>query len=190
MICRLRKSLPIRSVRRFRKGFTMTEMVVVIVIISTFVTMAMLNLVGLFGRGSFKMQAQELADTMQMAARAAAQSNQRFEVIIDPVEQSYILREITGSNLAEVLEEEIITENFLNDDCIIEYIQFDDGEQTNQHRARFRAGRAGWAYGGKIVLWNGSENYSIVVNRMNRTVRLEEGDALLLTPKAPDEVPF
>lgn len=179
-----------RYCRRFRAGYTMAELVVVVVILGMFVGLAMISFGGVLGRNRIRMQAQELANVMQMAARAAAESDRRYEVLVDPVGNSYILRQITDGNLAEVLDEEIIIEAELRGDCQIEYIMFDDGEQTNQQRARFRAGRAGWAYGGKIVLWDGRENYSIVINRMNRTVRLEDGDVPLLEPKAPEQVPF
>jgi len=47
---------------------------------------------------------------MQMAASSAAETGRRYEVIIDPTDQSYLLREITSSDLSEVLEEEIVTQ--------------------------------------------------------------------------------
>lgn len=179
-----------RRQMRAKGGYTMAELVVVIVILGMVVTMAMISFGSVLGRNRIKMQAQEFANVMQMAARSAAETGRRYEVLVDPITNSYILRQITGDNLAEVLDEEIIVENELSGDCQIEYVMFDDGERTNQQRARFRAGRAGWAYGGKIVLWDGRENYSIVVNRMNRTVRLENDDVTLLEPMAPEEVPF
>ena len=71
------------------------------------------------------------------------------------------------------------------------YVEFDDAQYTNEGRAKFRAGHSGWAYGGKIVLMDRNEQpYSLVVNRLNRIVGLEEGDVLLLQPKAKDEIPF
>ena len=172
-------------------GFTMTEMVVVIIMVSLFVLLAQTNLFGLLRKNTFRAQVQDLLCTMQMAASAAAQSNRRYELIIDPTEQKYILREITSPDLSQVLQEEIIVENDLSDNCRVVYIEFDDGESINDGWAKFRVGHSGWQYGGKIVLLDKKERpYSVVVNRLNRTVSLKEGDVGLLQPKAREEVPF
>ena len=126
---------------------------------------------------------------MQMAASTAAESDRRYEVIVDLTEQSYLLRQITTPDLSEVLEEEIIVENDFGDNCQVAYVEFDDGEYTNEGRAKFRAGHSGWQYGGKIVLLDTDEQaYSVVVNRLNRIITLKEGDVGFLVPK--DEMPF
>ncbi len=172
-------------------GFTLTESIVVVLIVSLFVLMAMINLFGLLGKNTFKAQAQELVSTMQMAVTAAAQSDRRYEVIIDMTEQTYMLRQITTPDISEVLEEEIIVENDFSDNCRVVYVLFDDGEYTNEGRAKFRAGRSGWQYGGKIVLFDKNEReYSIVVNRLNRIVTLKEGDVELLMPRDKNEMLF
>lgn len=172
-------------------GFTLTELIIVVLIISLFVPLVITNLFGLLARSRFKAQAQELVSTMQMAAHSAAESNRRYEVIIDMVEQSYTLREITSPELSEVLEEEIIVENDFSDNCKVAYVLFDDGDYTNQDRAKFRTGHSGWQYGGKIVLLDENEQpYSIVVNRINRIITLEKGDVELLLPKRQDEISF
>lgn len=170
-------------------GFTLTELIVVILIISLFLLLAMVNLFGFLRRSTFRAQIQELVSTMQMAASAAAESDRRYEVIVDLTEQSYLLRQITTPDLSEVLEEEIIVENDFGDNCQVAYVEFDDGEYTNEGRAKFRAGHSGWQYGGKIVLLDTDEQaYSVIVNRLNRIITLEEGDVEFLVPK--DEVPF
>ncbi len=173
------------------RGFTLTETIVAVVIISLFVLLAQMSLLGVLRRGTFKAQVQELVSTMQMAASAAAQSDRRYEVIIDLTEQSYLLRQITSPELSEILEEEIIVENDFSDNCWVAYVEFDDGDYTNEGRAKFRAGHAGWQYGGKIVLLDrGERPYSVVVNRINRIITLREGDVELLVPKAKEDVPF
>lgn len=179
------------TIHNTRCGFTMAELLVVLVVISLFVLLAQIHLFGLLRTNRFKAQIQELVSTMQMAASAAAESDRRYEVIIDIPEQGYLLRQITTPDLSEVLEEEIIVVNDLSDNCRVVYVQFDDGEYTNEGRAKFRAGRSGWAYGGKIVLVDENENiYSIVVNRLNRIITLRDGDVGLLEPKPQDEIPF
>ncbi len=179
------------AIRNTRLGFTMAELLVALVVVSLFALLAQIHLFGLLDKSTFKAQVQEFVSTMQMAASAAAESDRRYEVIIDIEEQSYLLREITNPDLSEVLEEEIIVQADLSEECRVVYVEFDDAEYTNEGRAKFRAGRSGWAYGGKIVLMDRNEKpYSLVVNRLNRIVGLEEGDVLLLEPKAKDDIPF
>lgn len=177
-----------------RAGFTLAESMVVIVIVSLFAMLAVGNLGGLLTRNTFKAQANEFVSTMQMAVRAAAESDRRYEVIIDLAEQSYLLRQITTSELySDVLEEEIIVENEFGDNCEVVSILFDDLEEAGQddQRARFVAGHIGWQYGGVIYLLDQNEKmYSVVVNRMNRIVELKAGEAVLLEPKAKEDVTF
>ncbi len=177
--------------RDARCGFTLAELLVVLVVVSLFAALARVHLFGLLGRSTFKAQMQGFVSTLQMAARAAAESDRRYEVIIDIEEQSYLLRQITNPDLSEVLEEEIILQADLSENCRVAYVQFDDAEYTNEGRAKFRAGRAGWAYGGKIVLFDKDEKpYSVMVNRLNRIVGLEPGDVMILEPRTKDELPF
>lgn len=172
-------------------GFTLTELIVVVLIISMFVLLAQVNLFGLLRKDAFEVKVQELVSAMQMAASAAAESERRYEVIVDLTEQSFLLRQITSPDLSEVLEEEITIESDFGESCRVVYVEFDDGDYTNEGRAKFRAGHSGWQYGGKIVLLDSEEQpYSIVVNRLNRIIMLKKGDVELLVPKAKDEVPF
>ncbi len=182
------------AIRNTRRGFTFTELVVVVLIVSLFVLLAVTNFSGLLRRGTFRVQANELVSTMQMAASAAAESDKRYEVIIDIAEQGYTLRQITSPQLpSDVLEEEIIVKNDFSNNCRVVYVLFDDLVSTDEEhqRAFFRAGHAGWQAGGKIVLLDESEQpYSVVVNQLSRVVALREGDVELLMPRRQDEVPF
>jgi type II secretory pathway pseudopilin PulG len=184
----------IRRAARLRVGgFTVTELVVVILIISLFVLLVMMNFFGLIRKNTFKVQANEFVTTMQMAASAAAESDRRYEVIIDLTEQSYTLRQITNPDLSQIFEEEIIVTNNFGHDCQVTYVLFDDLMETDEDHqiAKFRAGHNGWQYGGKVVLLDEKEQpYTVIVNRMNRVVRLTEGDVELLMPKSRDEVLF
>lgn len=181
-----------------RYGFTLTESIVVVFIVSLFVMLAQMNFSGVLRKNTFKAQVQDFISTMQMAVSAAAESSRRYEVIIDLTEQSYMLREITSPDIfADVLEEEIIVENYFSENCWVEYVLFDDYEFdenlsfTNEGRAMFRAGHSGWQYGGVIVLLDEDDRpYTIVVNRINRTVILQEGEIEPLTMRSQDEIPF
>ncbi len=176
------------------RGFTLTELIVVVLMVSLFVLLAMVNFSGLLTRSTFRAQAYELVSTMQSAVSAAAESGRKYGVIINIDEQSYTLREITSPELYGVPEEEeIIITNQLGQECRISYIQFDDWTGTDEDifRVHFIAGPSGWQYGGKIVLLDRNEEpYSVVVNRINRIVTLEEGDVELLVPRTKDEVLF
>jgi len=182
----------IRPAGGFRdRGFTFTELIIAIVIMGLFLGLVMPNLLDLLKRGTFRSQVQDLLSTMQMAVDTAASSSGRYEVIIDLDEQKYLLREITSSDLSQVLDEEIITEQYLGNNCWISYVMFDDYDFTDNGQAKFRAGRVGWQYGGKIVLLDeDDQSYSIVVNRMDGVVRLERDDVTLMVPKAKEDVFF
>ena len=174
-----------------RGGFTLIEFVIATVMVGMFVYLAQVRLFGLLRRNTFRAQIQEFVAAMRMAVTAAAESDRRYEVIIDLTEQGFMLREITSPDLSQVLEEEVIIENSFNENCRVAYVEFDDGDYTNEGRAKFRAGRAGWQYGGVIVFVDKDDYpYSVVVNRINRMVVLQEGESELLEPKAKDDVPF
>jgi hypothetical protein len=153
--------------------------------------LAIPNLFGLLRKNTFRAGIRDFVSTMQMAVTAAAESERRYEVIIDLDEQTYLLRQITSSDLTQILDEEIIIDNDFSEKCLVSYVLFDDEEFTNEGRAKFRAGRAGWQYGGKIVILDEEDNpYSVILNRVNRTVVLEPGDFEILLPKRKDEVIF
>jgi len=172
-------------------GFTFAEIVAVVVLMSLMLMLSQINIFSILGSSKFEAQADQLVSTMRMTIDAAAESDRRFEVIIDLTEQSYILRKIDSSNLSEVREEEIIEQRSFNDDCWVRYVEFDDATYTSDGRAKFRAGRAGWQYGGKIVLQDRrNQIHSIVVNRLNGMVKLVDGDAELLETKSADELLF
>jgi prepilin-type N-terminal cleavage/methylation domain-containing protein len=175
-------------------GFTMAELLVVLAIVSLFVLMAQIHLFGLLRKNTFIAQTQELVSTMQMAASAAAETGRRYEIIIDITEQSYVLKEIAGSEIyvdrPDETPGEIIVQNNLTENCRLTYVWFDDGIDTNI-KAWFRVGPSGWQNGGKIVLLDEKDQpYTIVVNRINRIVALEEGNIELLEPKPKNELPF
>jgi prepilin-type N-terminal cleavage/methylation domain-containing protein len=175
-------------------GFTMAELLVVVAIVSLFVALAQIHLFGLLRKNTFRAQIQELVSTMQMAASSAAETGRRYEIIIDITEQSYGLKHITGSEIyvdkPDETPGEMIVQNYLTDNCRLVYVWFDDGIDTNA-RAWFRVGPSGWQNGGKIVLIDEKEQpYSILVNRIDRIITLEEGDLELLEPKPKNELPF
>ena len=177
-----------------KNGFTLAELLVVVAIVSLFVLMAQIHLFGLLRKSTFRAQTQDLVSTMQMAASAAAETGRRYEIMIDISEQGYELKQIAGSEInvdrPDETPGEIIVQNNLTENCRLVYVWFDDGVDTNT-RAWFRVGPSGWQNGGKIVLLDEKDQpYTIVVNRINRIVVLEEGDIELLAPKSKNDLPF
>ena len=177
-----------------KNGFTLAELLVVLAIVSLFVLMAQIHLFGLLRKSTFRAQIQELVSTMQMAASAAAETGRRYEIMIDISEQGYELKELAGSEInvdrPDETPGEVIVQNNLTENCRLVYVWFDDGIDSNS-RAWFRVGPSGWQNGGKIVLLDEKDQpYTIVVNRINRLVVLEEGDIELLEPKSKNDLPF
>lgn len=172
------------------RGFTLVELIVVVSIMGLLILVAQLNLFGSLQRSNFKAQAQGFISALQMAASGAAQTGRRYEIIVDVSEQTYLLREITGTDLSEILDEEIIVTGQFGTSCRVSYVEFDDGEYTNDGQAKFRVGHGGWMYAGKIVLLDENEQpHTAVVSRLTPVVQLVNGDPELMHPKSEREVP-
>jgi type II secretory pathway pseudopilin PulG len=181
---------PWRAVCSRARAFVLIEMILVVSILALLVIMVQVNLFGAMRRSQFESQVQQFVSAMQMAVSAAVESNRRYEVSIDIGEQAYRVREITSSDLDEVRDEEIIVQRSFGQSCRVAYVEFDDSDYTNEGLAHFRAGHAGWHYGGKIVFLDDDERpHTVVVSRITPIVTLVDGDPALMTPKAKDEVP-
>ena len=174
-------------------GAVLAEVVMVLLIISLFTAIAMINLSGALAVDSFKDRANDLVKLFQMAETSAAQTGKRYEIVIDFTQNGYLLREITTGLVAveDILEEEIIQTGWFTDKFQLSYVMFDDGQWTNEAPALFRVGKSGWQYGGKIVVTDADgKQYSIVVNRLSRKTDIVEGDAIVLAPKSEEEMGF
>jgi len=176
-----------------RRAFSLVEAIATIMIIALLVFLVTPNILGQLSKSYFDSQAQKLVWAFQLAANSAAKSEKRYEVIINITEQSFTLRQITSPDLDEIFDEDIIMEESFTDDCIIDYVIFDDLVQTDEEhqKAKFRAGHSGWQNGGKIVLLDRNlRPYSVVVSRLSKIVNLKKGDVPILLPKAENEIPF
>jgi Tfp pilus assembly protein FimT len=174
-------------------GAVLAEVVMVLFIIALFTTIAMMNLTGALSRDSFKGRAYDLINLFKMASTGAAETGRRYEIVVDFVQNTYLLREITTGLVAveDIQQEEIIQTGQFSDRFQLSYVMFDDGAWTNNSPALFRVGKSGWQYGGKIVVTDeDGKEYSIVINRLSRMVGLVEGDTELLVPRTADEMGF
>ena len=176
--------------RAGKDGFSLMEMIIVLGVLSLLTVVVMVNFGGKFGKSSFKLEAIEIVNTLEMAQNGAAQSNRRYAVEFDFTEQTYTLQEIrTIEELFDMSldsDERTLSTTKLTDRCRIEYITFDDKDDTRDEgdiedqlelKSHFVAGRSGWQFGGMIVLTDIDGNpYSIIINRMSRSIMLVEGD--------------
>jgi Tfp pilus assembly protein FimT len=179
------------AARARSRAFVLIEMILIVSILALFVVMVQTNLFGTMRRSQFKANVQEFVSAMQMAASAAAESSRRYEMVIDVTEQTFLLHQVTSSDLDQVLDEEIIVQGQLSESCRVAYIEFDDTDFVNEGKAMFVAGHAGWFYGGKIVFLDENEqSHTVLVSRVTPIIEVVEGDPALMTPKAKDEVPF
>jgi Tfp pilus assembly protein FimT len=169
---------------RDRTGFTLIETVVMVVLIGLLVSMAMLNVSGVAFKSRFSTETTELMSLLRQAHAAAVQSGKRYEIRLDLAQQSYLLRVLTPTNYGLPPEQqEVIDERQLDEQCRVVYVEFDDGVKTDEEFsvANFRAGRAGWQRGGRILLVDSSGNeYSIMINRLTGAVTIQKGDIPLL----------
>ena len=178
-----------------RAGKTLIEMMLVVLIIGLLTMLAMMNMSGLVGKSQFQQKCQDLVNTIQMASDSAAQRRGRYEIVFDPTELTYALRELVVEDEQDDEEDlglsRVISEGTFDEDFMLSYVQFDDYEMATDEVSIFRVGFGGFQYGGKIVLFDsGGQYYSIVINRLNSTIKLESGDVDLWPPKDKDEMPF
>jgi Tfp pilus assembly protein FimT len=172
------------AMRPISSGFTLIEAVVMTIILGLLTSIALLNLSGIAFNSKFSTETTELISTLRQAYGAAIQGNKRFEIKLDLAQQTYLLRTLTPANYGQPPEnEEIIDSRQLSEHCRLLYVEFDDGVVTDDDFsvANFRAGRAGWQRGGKILVTDSAGNeYSIMVNRLTGAVTLEKGDVEIL----------
>ncbi len=173
------------------------ELIVVISILGMMTAWAMLSLGGVFSKKQFEKEAYTIIDVLKKAQHATAQTDRRYAVVFDFVEETYTLRQYVTLDLETMPEEEaIIATNDFTRNCQLDYVLFDDFEDTrdegnNMGEAKFRAGRNGWQNGGKIVLVDIDGNpYSIIVNRICGKITLQPGDVDLLVPLDRNELRF
>jgi len=180
--------------RRRRVGaFTLVELLVIVSFIALLVGMTQLNLAGVLNRHTFRAQVQDFLAMMQMAGANASESGRRYEMIIDFVEQHYLLRELTTSDLeAEPLVEQIVTQGTFHGNCRVARVEYDTGDYRNESTAKFRVGPAGWQWGGKIVFLDQrlQTSCAVIVNRITPIIQLLDGDPPLMTPRTKEQVPF
>ena len=181
--------------RRPVRALVLIELIIVIAIMLMMVGLTTFSLSAVSTRSKFEKGAYTFINVLKMAQNAAAESDRRYAVILDFDEQTYTLRQFASLDLETIPPEEaIITTGNFTDQCYLDYVLFDDFEDTmdeEAYEARFYAGHSGWQYGGKIVLLDANGNpYSVIVNRLSRVITLQPGDVEILAPQYQEDVPF
>lgn len=181
------------------RALVLLEMLIVLIILALMTALATLAFSTGLTRTKFEREAHAFISVLKMAQNAAAESNMRYAVALDFDEQSYALRPFTASTLdfEQIIDEEpLIASGYFSEQCYLDYILFDDFEDTRDvgediFRAWFVAGHSGWQYGGKIVFLDADGNpYSVVINRLSRVIMLKPGDVEILVPQYKEDVPF
>lgn len=189
------------------RGHVLIELVMVIGLVAMMAGIAMVSFGALWGNLRFKRQADELVNVFQMAQNAASQSDRRYAVILDFVDQKYVLREFKSLDLETMDPDKAMIQTGVFDQGLrLEYVVYDDTDFVSAGElegateeatleARFLAGKAGWQFGGIVVLLD-EDGYpwTIVIHRMARPVELLEGEwdleSLGMEPKNKNEIPF
>ncbi len=183
--------------RKPHNAMVLIELLVVVGILGLMAAMAVISFGAMWGNNRFKGRAETLVNTFQMAYEAAAQSDRRYAVVLDHLDNTYTLRQFESLDLQTLSDEEaIISVGRFDEDFQFDYVLYDDLEDTRDRgeaftEARFYAGRAGWQFGGKVVLRDRQGRpWTIIIHRLGRPVELVEGDAGMLLPQPADRVPF
>lgn len=185
-------------------GFVLIEMLMVVGLIGLMAVVATVGFSAMWGNLRFKREAEKLVSVFQMAYNATAQSDRRYAVVLDLIEQSFTLREFKTLDLETMdPDEAIIQTGYFSEALTLDYVMYDDEtflasenlEDLDLAQTRFLAGRAGWQYGGIVVLRDADGMpWTLVIHRMARPVELFEGewdlDSLGMLPQDKQDVPF
>ncbi|MBN1126412.1 MAG: hypothetical protein JXA82_15510 [Sedimentisphaerales bacterium] len=181
-----------------RCGLVFIELLAVIAVLGMLTGLVMLNLMPQALQGDFNRQVQEFIGTLKMAQDAAAQSDRRYAVMLDLDQGVYMLKPFFELDSDGVpIEEEIISTGYLTDQFRLEYVRFDDGQDTRNaetnavevYRVWLLAGRSGWQNSIQIGLLDADDNpYTVVVNRYSRVINMYNGEYEI--PEPLEYVPF
>lgn len=185
-----------------QKALVLTELIIVIFIIGLMASIAVMNFPAMVARRQFESQAHQFIDIIKKAITASAEGGKRYAIILDFDEQTYVLKEITQL-YEEVIHDEqtptMIT-GYFTEQCQLDYVIFDDGFDSREplegdeylSGVSFYTGKSGFDLGGHIILIDYDGNpYSIILNRLSRTVELLQGeDYEIAEPIYKHDLPF
>ena len=178
------------SRKTFPCGVVLIELIIAVAVIGLLTMLAFMNMTGMAGKSQFETKMQELINIMEMACESASRTDSRYEVVLDPTNQTYVLQEFVADE-SSFTDDNIIETGEFDRGFWLSYVQFDDYEKTTEGVAIFRVGKAGYQYGGKVVVFDENANpYSIIISRIGCKVIFQKGDVDILVPKDKDEMPF
>ncbi len=174
-----------------RNGFSMAEMIMAMFLLALLSAIALIGFSGFAGGYKFRSTANQIITMFSTSATASSENGRRYGILFDFIDLSYTLYEVNTDNpynmdFTNLLEEDVIDRGYFDNDCQLLYVEFDDGDKIDggeRGRTLFVISRAGWDFGGKIVLANyDGDIYSIVVSRLGKTPVMSEGDVELALP--------
>ncbi|NLK42320.1 MAG: hypothetical protein GX298_09745, partial [Planctomycetes bacterium] len=116
-----------------RGGLVLIELLMVVALLGLMTGIAMLGFGAMWGDTHFKSRAEQLVNTFQMAYEAALQSDRRYAVILDQLNNVYILRQFETLDLQTLPDDEaIITVGRFDEDFQFDYVLYDDLEDTRE----------------------------------------------------------
>jgi len=161
-------------------------------IVAMMVGVAMIHLVPRAARSQFDREAQDFINTLRLAHDAAAQSDRRYAVLLDLDEGTYTLQPLVGMDADAVpVTEETIHTGYFTDDFRLDYVRFDDGQDTRDaetnatevYRIWLLVGRSGWQNTIQVGVLDRNDNpYTIVVNRLTGVITMYEGEYTIPEP--------
>ncbi len=182
---------------RFQRGLCLIEVLLVVGLLGLMAGVATISYSAMWGSLRFKREANELVNILQMAQDAAAQSDRRYDIVLDRDVQGYLFRDFIGfTNLdderpMENPEVEAIQKTFFSSAVYLESVEYDFYTKEEEELLaeedtdyfRFVTGRPGWQAGGKIVLLDQDDQpWTIIVHRFAKPVELVKGDVGIWKP--------
>ncbi len=185
------------------RGFTLVEILLVIGLISLMSGVGMISYSAMWGSLKFKREVRELVNIFQMAQDAAAQSDKRYEIILDSDAQGFVFREFIGFTVLDderPLEDDnvdAIQKTNFSDAVYLKFVEYDYYTEEEEvllavekiNFYRFVTGRPGWQAGGRIVLLDENDRpWTIVTHRFAKPVELIEGYESIPEPRNREDM--
>lgn len=125
-------------------GFTLIEMIVVMLIFTLMVSLVAMDVVGVFRRGQLDEDVARFSRTLTLAAEQAIFNRKNYLVVIEVMDGYYTVYEDLGDGQFDEFDPLLDRESL--DWCYLETIEYEDGSQQYSGEVILRATPAGWEH--------------------------------------------